>query len=160
MVPGEHDDAPHPVGAQCIQNLPGLRPRIVVAIAVTPAAVEFRKVDTSTLAGPLVAVVHILIRLAQDSTDTLGGRLSTVTGFAIRGDRRIDRGRVVIICCATDAQLARIRLTGPPSAAATRHPDDTWVRVEGKIGPGPTLEIGSVTPIEARPTPTRIDRRL
>ena len=39
-----------------------------------------------------------------------------------------DLARVVIVCCAADAQPARIHLAGgPAAAAASGFPEDTWL---------------------------------
>lgn len=51
-----------------------------------------------------------MMRAATDSAATLDNRLITVTGFTMAGDGGTDLGRVVIICCAADAQRARIHL--------------------------------------------------
>lgn len=87
--------------------------------------------------APELSLPDLLIRLAQDSADTLHDRLVTVTGFTMRDGDRVGLGRVVIICCAADAQLARIDLTGPAAAAAGRLPDGAWIRVEGKASAAP-----------------------
>ena len=68
--------------------------------------------------APEVALPDVLMRVAQDSAGTLDGRLITVRGFTMRDGDRVDLARVVIICCAADAQLARIRLGGPAAAQA------------------------------------------
>jgi putative membrane protein len=69
----------------------------------------------------------------------------------------IDLGRVVIVCCAADAQLARVHLTGPAAAAAAGHPEDTWLRIRGQIVPGsshaddgfiPTMTVTDVVGID------------
>lgn len=95
-----------------------------------------------------VSVPELLMRAAADSTNSLDNRLITTTGFTMGGDL----ARVVIICCAADAQLARIHLSGNVPA----HPDDTWLRVEGRVVPGtstpstnfiPTLEVTRAAPI-------------
>ena len=99
--------------------------------------------------APEVSLPDVLIRLAQDSAGTLDDRLITVTGFVTRTDGQLDLGRVVIICCAADASLARIHLSGPAAAEAARYPDDTWLRVEGRVAGHSTLEIVSATRIEA-----------
>ena len=44
------------------------------------------------------------MRAATDSARTLDNRLITVTGFTMPGDGDMDLGRVVIICCAAEAQ--------------------------------------------------------
>lgn len=98
--------------------------------------------------APEVALPDVLMRVAQDSAGTLEGRRISVTGFVLHTDGHVELGRVVIICCAADAQLARIRLTGAAAAEAARLPDNSWTRVEGTVTVGPTLQIDSVTPVE------------
>jgi uncharacterized repeat protein (TIGR03943 family) len=65
-----------------------------------------------------------------------------------------DLARVVIVCCAADAQLARIHLSGSGFAD---YPEDTWLQVEGHVVPGsskpatnfvPTMAVAGVTRIE------------
>ena len=58
------------------------------------------------------------MRAATDSANTLNGRLITISGFTMRNADSTDLARVVIICCAADAQLARIHLSGPAVAVA------------------------------------------
>ncbi|WNG81508.1 TIGR03943 family protein [Mycobacterium sp. ITM-2016-00316] len=86
--------------------------------------------------APELSLPEVLIRLAQDSAGTMNDRLLTVTGFTIRDGARTYLGRVVILCCAADAQLARIGLAGPGAATAAALPDGTWVRVEGRASAG------------------------
>lgn len=86
--------------------------------------------------APELSLPEVLIRLAQDSAGTLNGRLVTVTGFTMRNGADVYLGRIVILCCAADAQLARIRMAGPAAAAAAALPDGVWVRVEGRAVPG------------------------
>jgi uncharacterized repeat protein (TIGR03943 family) len=84
-----------------------------------------------------------------------------VTGFVLNEAQGVDLGRVVIICCAADAQLARIHLGGPAAARATGLPDNTWIRVEGEVPPRqstsaapiPTLQATAVTRIDAPANP-------
>ena len=108
--------------------------------------------------APELALPEVLIRVAQDSANTLDGRLITVSGFTMKeGDRR-----VVILCCAADAQLARINLAGPAADTAASLPDGTWVRVEGSIPAGqgdasmrttPTMQVSAVQEIEPPENP-------
>lgn len=95
-----------------------------------------------------VSLPEVVMRAAADSTNSLDGRSITVTGF-VKG---ADLDRVVIICCAADAQLASIHLTGDVGS----HPDGSWLTVQGKVIPGsskpstnfiPTMEVTSATPI-------------
>lgn len=108
--------------------------------------------------APELPLPALLIRNAQDSAGTLDNRLVTVTGFTIKDGGRTDLGRVVILCCAADAQLARITLTGPAVDGASRLPDGTWVRVEGKVVSGqsdssrrsiPRMDVVAVEQIDA-----------
>ena len=106
-------------------------------------------------AAPEVSLPEAVMRAAADSAHSLDGRTITLTGFTIAAAGGVDLGRVVIVCCAADAQLARVHLTGP--AAAGGHPEDTWLRVEGRIQPGsshaddgfvPTMVVTDVVPID------------
>ena len=104
--------------------------------------------------APTVAIPDVLMRAAADSTNSLDGRLITITGFTMRYPDSTDLARVVIICCAADAQLARIHLSGP---AVAGFPEDTWLQVEGHVVPGtsqpatnfiPTMTVSSVNRID------------
>ncbi|NBP86079.1 MAG: TIGR03943 family protein, partial [Mycobacteriaceae bacterium] len=84
-------------------------------------------------------------------------RLITVIGFTLIEPDGVDLGRIAIRCCAADAQLARIHLRGPEAEEVARLPDQTWIRVEGKIVSAaadgdstsiPTMEITSATEID------------
>lgn len=148
---------------------------VVVLIFVTPpalrpsaAAPRVSAVSTEVLRRPFpalpegrapeVSVPEVMIRAAQDSAGTLNDRLITVAGFTLREPDRVDLGRVVITCCAADAQLARIHLRGPAVTDLKNYPDETWVRLEGTLVPHaangdstvvPTLEVESVSRIAA-----------
>jgi len=74
----------------------------------------------------------------------------------------VDLARIVIICCAADAQLARIHLRDGAGGAALKFADNTWLRVEGqaetdanpgaprpKRAPIPTLRVLAVTRVDA-----------
>ena len=112
--------------------------------------------------APELALPEVLVRVAQDSANTLDGRLITVTGFTMKESGEVQLGRVVILCCAADAQLARIDLDGPAAARAAALADGTWVRVEGTIPAGqgdssmrstPTMQVVAVQEIEAPENP-------
>ena len=68
--------------------------------------------------APEVSLPEVLKREAQDSTGSLTNRSITVTGFVLNEAQGVDLGRIVIICCAADAQLARVHLRGPAAARA------------------------------------------
>ncbi|MEH3141532.1 MAG: TIGR03943 family protein [Mycobacterium kyogaense] len=86
--------------------------------------------------APELSLPDLLIRLAQDSASTLRDRAVSVTGFTMKDGDRVALGRVVIICCAADAQLARVDLDGPAAVDAARLPDGAWIRVEGTVAVG------------------------
>jgi putative membrane protein len=122
---------------------------VVGATPETVAATQPQKRAFPPLpADGAVSLPELLMRAAADSTNSLGNRSITTTGFTMGGDL----ARVVIICCAADAQLARIHLSGNVFGYA----EDTWLRVEGRIVPGtsnpstnfvPTLQVTRATPI-------------
>lgn len=112
--------------------------------------------------APELPLPEVVVRVNRDSAYTLRGRLITVTGFTIKEGGEVDLGRVVIICCAADGQLARLHLGGPVAATAAIYPEETWLRVEGTVVPKPsdiaglstpTLTVSAVTPIEAPQNP-------
>jgi uncharacterized repeat protein (TIGR03943 family) len=106
--------------------------------------------------APAVSIPDVVMRAAADSANSLGGRLITVTGFTLRYPEGTDLGRVVIVCCAADAQLARIHLSGPAVDEVAGYPEDTWLQLEGTVVPGtsaatnfiPTLAVSGVTRID------------
>jgi len=144
---------------------------IVLLIFVVPPALSARAASPVTTSNavqrafpplqpgraPTVSLPEVLMRIATDSTDGLRGRLITVTGFTMRDAERVDLAKIVIICCAADAQLARLHLSGPAAPVAAAAPDNTWVRVEGTVPTGqtysgtssiPTLDVTSVVRID------------
>jgi uncharacterized repeat protein (TIGR03943 family) len=107
--------------------------------------------------APTVSLPEVVMRAAADSTNSLAGRTITLTGFTLHRRDGVDLGRVVIVCCAADAQLARVHLSGPGAAAAAGHLEDTWLRIQGQIVPGsshaadgfiPTITVTDVAPID------------
>ena len=97
--------------------------------------------------APTLSLPEVLVRVAQDSANTLDDRLVTVTGFTMTQDGRTDLARVVIMCCAADARLARIRLSGPAAPQIAAYPENTWVSVEGKIPAGQSDPSGRTVPV-------------
>ncbi len=131
------------------------------ARGATPAAVSApQRRPFPPLPGgdaPTLSLPEVVMRAAADSTNSLAGRTITLTGFTLRRPDGVDLGRVVIVCCAADAQLARVHLTGPAAAAAARQPEDTWLRIEGQIVPGsshaedgfiPTMTVANIAAID------------
>jgi uncharacterized repeat protein (TIGR03943 family) len=107
--------------------------------------------------APTVSLPEVVMRAAADSTNSLEGRLITLTGFTLHRPGGVDLGRVVIVCCAADAQLARVHMSGPGAVAAAGHPEDTWLRIQGRIVLGsshstdgfiPTMTVTDVASID------------
>lgn len=86
--------------------------------------------------APEISLPELLVRNARDSAGSLNNRLVSVTGFTIKAGDRTELGRIVILCCAADGQLARIQLDGPAADEVAQLPEGAWVRVEGKVPPG------------------------
>jgi uncharacterized repeat protein (TIGR03943 family) len=105
--------------------------------------------------APAVPIPDVVMRAAADSAKSLDGRLITITGFTLRYPEGIDLGRVVIVCCAADAQLARVHLSGP---AVAEYPEDTWLRIEGTVVPGSSTAATSYVPTMTVSMVTKIDR--
>ncbi len=112
--------------------------------------------------APEVSLPEVLNRAAQDSTGSLTNRSIAVTGFVLNEAEGVDLGRIVIVCCAADAQLARVHLRGPAAARAAVLADNTWVRVEGQVTPAPwhlgsmaipTLQATAVARVDAPANP-------
>ena len=139
---------PPPLGAQ------GTAPE-------TPAATEPARRAFPPLPGgraPTVPIPDVVMRAAADSTNSLDGRLITITGFTLRYPDSTDLGRVVIVCCAADAQLARIHLSGAAVAEAAGYPEDTWLQLEGTVVPGTSSISTNFIPTMAVSAVTRIDK--
>lgn len=95
--------------------------------------------------APVVELPEVLRRVVNDTAGTLTGRLITIVGFTLKDKPPgVDLGRVVIFCCAADAQLARIHLVGPAAAIAAELPDNSWIQVEGTVVPAPR-DAGALT---------------
>ncbi len=115
--------------------------------------------------APEVSLPDVLMRAAQDTSGSLTNRLVTITGFVLNEPGGVDLARIVIICCAADAQLARIHLrwdTVGTGGAALKFADNTWLRVEGLVetdanpgaprlrrAPIPTLRVLAATRVDA-----------
>uniref|UniRef100_UPI001182B493 TIGR03943 family putative permease subunit n=1 Tax=Mycobacterium tilburgii TaxID=44467 RepID=UPI001182B493 len=73
--------------------------------------------------APEVSLPDVMMRAANDTTGSLNDRLITVTGFVLNEPGGADLARIVIICCAADAQLARIHLRDHDGAGALHYAD-------------------------------------
>ena len=166
----EHDhDHPHRYRGAMVWLL--LVPVVLIAFVIPPpieasgaapvaAAPPHRRAFPALPAerAPVLSLPEVVMRAATDSGGTLDNRLITVNGFTLLRHGGVDLGRVVIVCCAADAQLARIHLTGPGATAAAGYPEDTWLRIEGVIVPGSATAATSFVPTMTVTTETKIDR--
>jgi uncharacterized repeat protein (TIGR03943 family) len=168
---GHHDDGhAHRGGIVWLLVVP-----IVVLIFVTPPALRpqaatgsVRSVSTDVLRqaypplppgrAPELSLPEVLMRAANDSTGSLNNRLITVTGFVLNEPGGVDLARIVIICCAADAQLARIHLRDGSGKSDFHFADNTWLRIEGEVTPAErepktppiaTLHVVTVTRVDA-----------
>jgi uncharacterized repeat protein (TIGR03943 family) len=153
-----------PVVVLTIITPPAIRPRAAVTtVAEVPTDILRRPYPPLPAeAAPELLLPEVVTRVAYDSAGTLDSRLITVTGFTMKQGDAIYLARVVILCCAADARLSQLRLGGPAKAQAAVHPDNTWMRVEGKVPSGqgdssrrsiPVLEISRVALIEPPANP-------
>lgn len=152
----EAHDHKHRPGVAWLLLIPIALLAFVVPPAIRPDAASVTEVSTDVLRRPFpplpdgpapeVSLPDVLIRVAQDTAATLEGRTITVTGFTMRDGDRTDLARVVIICCAADAQLARIRLSGPAAGEVTGYPENTWIKVEGTVPAGQGDSTGRTIP--------------
>ncbi|MET0474443.1 MAG: TIGR03943 family protein [Mycobacterium sp.] len=108
--------------------------------------------------APTVSLPEVVMRAAADSTNSLAGRSITLTGFTLHRPDGVDLGRVVIVCCAADAQLARVHLSGPAAAAVAGDPEDTWVRIRGQIVLGSSHASDGFIPTMTVTDVARIDK--
>ncbi|MGI5130105.1 TIGR03943 family putative permease subunit [Pseudonocardia sp. CA-107938] len=134
-----------------------LLPVLAMAVVAPPAlgadaVARAGPVDASAMAlPPLPAdpVVELGLgefvqRAVWDAGGTVVGRQVALTGFAVPRADGFELARLTIRCCAADARVHRVRLEPAPGAAA-----DTWLRVEGRLRPGPhpdgvpTIEVTS-----------------
>jgi uncharacterized repeat protein (TIGR03943 family) len=138
---------------------PPLRPQAATRSVTTVSNDVLRRAFPPLPPGraPEVSLPDVVMRAANDSSGSLTNRLITVTGFVLNEPGGMDLARIVIVCCAADAQLARIHLRDH-DGAALRFADNTWLRVEGEVTPAvrqphtapiPTLRAVTVTPVNA-----------
>jgi uncharacterized repeat protein (TIGR03943 family) len=139
---------PPPLGAQ------GAAPEAVAA--TEPARRAFPPLPAGR--APTVPIPDVVMRAAADSANSLDRRLITITGFTLKYPEGTDLGRVVIVCCAADAQLARVHLSGPAVAEASGYPEDTWLQLEGTVVPGTSVASTNFIPTMAVSKVTRIDK--
>lgn len=112
--------------------------------------------------APKVPLPEVVMRIVIDSSNSLNDRLITITGFTVKDGSETDLAKIVMSCCAADAQLARLRLTGPAAAQAADHPENTWLAVEATVPAGqdvagpesiPVIDVMKVTLIDPPKNP-------
>ena len=167
---GEAADDGHPHSGALVWLL--LVPVVLIAFVIPPpieangaapaaaAAKPHRRAFPALPAqrAPVLPLPEVVMRVAADSAGTLDDRLVTVSGFTLIHAGGVDLGRVVIVCCAADAQLARVHLTGPGATAAAGYPEDTWLRIEATVVPGSATAATSFIPTMTVTDVTKIDR--
>ncbi len=161
----DHEHA-HRSGTAWLLLIPIALLAFVVPPAIRPDATTVAAVSTDVLRRPFaplpagtpeVSLPDVLIRIAQDTAGTLDNRTIKVTGFTMHDGEHTYLARIVIICCAADAQLARIGLTGPAAASVAGYPENTWVTIEGNVPAGQNDSSRASIPNMTVLTATRTD---
>ncbi|MFE1909647.1 TIGR03943 family putative permease subunit [Streptomyces anandii] len=105
--------------------------------------------DPLPAASPLpITLSDFTRRVQQDRELAIKGREVRMTGFVTpaKGGDGWDLTRIIISCCAADAQSVKVRVHGGPAL-----PADTWVAVTGTWHPQGTLGTRSaVAALDAR----------
>ncbi|TDZ85768.1 hypothetical protein DE4585_01087 [Mycobacteroides salmoniphilum] len=155
----DHDGHTHKHGATWFLVLP-----IVLLIFIVPPALSARSIAPANIGAsantprrafpplppgdaPSVPLPEVLMRIAAGSSDTLSGRTITVTGFTFKEGEHTDLAKIVIVCCAADAQLARLHMTGPAAASASALPENTWISATGIVPGGQSYRGPSSIPV-------------
>ncbi|MBP2474072.1 putative repeat protein (TIGR03943 family) [Crossiella equi] len=99
-------------------------------------------------AAPVVPLkmTDFITRTVWDDSGTLNGRDIQLTGFVYRDKGVSYLARMVIGCCAADAQPMKVRLLGPMAADIGAIPTDSWLEVVGKVQPNSATEANMYTP--------------
>ncbi|UXY25627.1 TIGR03943 family putative permease subunit [Streptomyces sp. HUAS TT20] len=93
--------------------------------------------DPLPTASPLpMTLTDFTTRVQQDRKRAIKGRSIQMTGFVTPGKQAGSwyLTRIILTCCAADAQSIKIRIYGGPAL-----PPNTWVSVTGTWHPGGTL---------------------
>jgi uncharacterized repeat protein (TIGR03943 family) len=173
---GQHEDGHHedghghrggivwllvlPVVVLIFVTPPALRPQAATGSVANVSNDVLRQAYPPLPPGraPEVSLPEVLMRAANDSAGSLNNRLITVTAFVLNEPGGVDLARIMIICCAADAQLARVHLRDGGGNSDFHFADNTWLRVEGVVTPAerqpntppiPTLRAVTVTPVSA-----------
>ncbi|MCL6667929.1 TIGR03943 family putative permease subunit [Streptomyces panaciradicis] len=88
-----------------------------------------------------MTLTDFTLRVQEDRTRAIKGRTVQLSGFVTPGRQRGSwfLTRIIISCCAADAQSVKLRIYGSAPKA------DTWVSVTGTWHPGGTLGTSSAS---------------
>ncbi|MET7474890.1 TIGR03943 family protein [Streptomyces sp. NPDC005648] len=100
--------------------------------AVTPRH-DFDPLPAASLLP--ITLTDFALRVRQDRTRAISGRTVQLSGFVTAGKRSDSwfLTRIIISCCAADAQSVKLRIYGPAPRP------DTWVAVTGTWHPAGSL---------------------
>ncbi|MFC9928660.1 TIGR03943 family putative permease subunit [Streptomyces sp. NPDC127190] len=121
------------------------------------AIAERRSFEPLPATSPLpITLSDFTGRVQQDRGRAIEGRTVLMTGIVTpHDDHSWDLTRIIISCCAADAQSVKVRIYGGPAL-----PANTWVSVTGTWHPGGTLGTRSAqVALDAR-TVTKVPRPL
>lgn len=163
------DDHSHANGVLWALGIP-----VVVLIFVVPPALSPRAATATVQAvsndvlrhpypplprgsAPELSLPAAVARASYDTSGSLADRVVTIIGFTYRDGSSTDLARITITCCAADARLSRLQLTGPATTGISALPENTWLRVRGVVKPPkadapqpvPTLTASSIERISA-----------
>ncbi|GAA2194563.1 TIGR03943 family protein [Streptomyces bangladeshensis] len=129
--------------------------------AFTAARQSAKPVAHDSAFGPLprtsplpMTLSDFTSRVQQDRGQAIKGRTVRMTGFVTPGDGGSwELTRLILNCCAADAQSVKVRIHGGPAL-----PANTWVTVTGTWHPGGRLGTASApVALDAR-TVTKVPR--
>jgi uncharacterized repeat protein (TIGR03943 family) len=109
--------------------------------AATKAVPQQDSFDPLPATSPLpMTLTDFTTRVQQDRKGSIKGRSIQMTGFVTpdKAGTYWDLTRIMISCCAADAQSIKVRIYGIPALAA-----DTWVTITGTWHAGGTLGTSS-----------------
>jgi uncharacterized repeat protein (TIGR03943 family) len=111
--------------------------------AAPKAVAQQDSFDPLPATSPLpITLTDFTTRVQQDHTRAIKGRTVQLTGFVTpdKGTTYWDLTRIMISCCAADAQSIKVRVYGIPALAA-----NTWVTITGTWHASGTLGTSSAT---------------
>ena len=106
-------------------------------------------------ANPSIGMEDLILRALYDADNSVEGVPVTVTGYRARGDGYTDGytvARILIICCAADANSMQLHIAGDAPFSA-----NTWVDAVVTVVPNtattdngyvPTVTVTSMTPVQ------------